>query len=261
MARTLIVDDNLMCRSLLSEILVDGGHEVVGEADDGLQAPQRLRELHPELVLLDLVMPGRSGLVTLRHLLMIEPALVVVVCSAALDSARVMGSVQLGARGFIVKPFTRSSVLEAIEQALAGTSIDPRALPGAAAPGRSEPDAWAHEHREFVRVGASLRAVLQEHRRAGYVETETLNLSGSGMLLAGGALDPGVRLGFRIELGTHGRPIDGRGRVIRVAEDGRMAPPSSRSRCPITSASSISYARANSRHYQARLTALARRRR
>ncbi len=221
-ARTLIVDDSLLCRSLLGEILRDAGHEVVGEAADGLQAPQRVRELQPELVTLDLVMPGRDGLLTLRHLLMIDPALVVIVCSAALDAQRVLGAVRLGAKGFIAKPFTRSSAREVVEHALDGSSVAARSLRGGAPP-PPPPDAWVTEQREFVRVGVALRVVLQEHRRSGYVQTETINLSAAGMLLGGGGLDPGVRVGFRIELDGAASPIDGRGRVVRVARDGRMA--------------------------------------
>jgi two-component system, chemotaxis family, chemotaxis protein CheY len=119
MARILIVDDNLLMRTLLREILSGAGHEIVGEASDGLEAPARVRELHPDLVTLDLVMPGRSGIATLVHLLKIDPALVVVICSASLDQRRVIESLRLGARGLIIKPFNRSTVLEGVDKALA----------------------------------------------------------------------------------------------------------------------------------------------
>jgi len=115
----LIVDDNLLCRTLLRRILSDGGHEVVGEASDGAEAPAWVHELRPELVTLDLVMPGRGGLATLEHLLMIDPSLAVVVCSASLDQRRVIASLRLGARGFIVKPFSHVTVLDTVRDALA----------------------------------------------------------------------------------------------------------------------------------------------
>jgi two-component system, chemotaxis family, chemotaxis protein CheY len=118
-ARILIVDDNLLCRTLLRRILTDGGHEVVGEAPDGVHAPACVHELRPELVTLDLVMPGRSGLATLEHLLMVDPSLAVVVCSASLDQRRVIAALRLGAKGFVVKPFSQQTVLDTVHDALA----------------------------------------------------------------------------------------------------------------------------------------------
>ena len=114
----MIVDDNLLIRTQLSEILTVAGHEVVGEANDGLQAPAVVHDLSPDLVTLDLVMPGRPGLETLRHLMMIDPSLLVVVCSASLDQHRVIQALQLGAKNFIVKPFSRETVLSSVAEAL-----------------------------------------------------------------------------------------------------------------------------------------------
>ena len=91
----------------MRRILSDAGHEVVGDAQDGLDAPARVHELRPELVTLDLVMPGRSGLTTLRHLLMVDSSLTVVVCSASLNQHNVIEALRLGAKGLIVKPLAR----------------------------------------------------------------------------------------------------------------------------------------------------------
>jgi two-component system, chemotaxis family, chemotaxis protein CheY len=118
-ARVVIVDDNLLCRTLLRRILSDGGHEVVGEAQDGTRAPVCVHELRPDLVTLDLVMPGRGGLATLEHLLMVDPSLAVVVCSASLDQRRVLAALRLGAKGFVVKPVDHETVLDAVRNALA----------------------------------------------------------------------------------------------------------------------------------------------
>jgi two-component system chemotaxis response regulator CheY len=120
-ARVVIVDDNLLCRTLLRRILCDGGHDVVGEAEDGTQAPACVHELRADLVTLDLVMPGRGGLATLEHLLMVDPSLAVVVCSASLDQRRVLAALRLGAKGFVVKPFDHDTVLDAVRNALTET--------------------------------------------------------------------------------------------------------------------------------------------
>ncbi len=125
MASILIVDDSLLIRTLLREIFEDAGHEVIGEADNGLTAPGMVRELRPQLVTLDLVMPGRRGIETLQHMLMIDPSLTVVVCSGCLDEQKVVDALRSGAKGFIVKPFTPASVLENVSSAL---HLDPARL-------------------------------------------------------------------------------------------------------------------------------------
>ncbi len=130
MARILVVDDSLLTRKVLREILVDAGHDVVGEARDGLEAPVRVRQLHPDLVTLDLVMPGRGGLATLQHLLMLDPSLAVVVCSASLDQNKLITALRLGARGFIVKPFDQQTVMNAVSCALRDCGCVERTIAG-----------------------------------------------------------------------------------------------------------------------------------
>ena len=121
MARVVIVDDSLLIRTQLRKIFSDGQFEVIGEAGDGLEAPVRVRKLRPDLVILDLVMPGRDGLTTLEHLLMVDPGLAVIVCSASLDERKVIAALRLGAKGFITKPFDRDTVLDTARDALSGS--------------------------------------------------------------------------------------------------------------------------------------------
>ncbi len=123
-SRVVIVDDSLLIRRLLREILTEAGHQVVGEAEDGLRAPLVVRELRPDLVVLDLVMPGRSGMSALRHMMLVDPALTVVVCSASLSESKVIEALRLGAKGFIVKPFDWRQVLDAVHGALGCGSRD-----------------------------------------------------------------------------------------------------------------------------------------
>jgi two-component system, chemotaxis family, chemotaxis protein CheY len=124
LARVVIVDDSLLIRRLLRQILTDAGHEVVGEAEDGLRAPLAVRELRPDLVVLDLIMPGRSGMSALQHMLLIDPSLTVVVCSASLNERKVIEALRRGAKGFIVKPLDRAQVVDAVRAALGFDSFE-----------------------------------------------------------------------------------------------------------------------------------------
>jgi two-component system, chemotaxis family, chemotaxis protein CheY len=118
LARIVIIDDSLMIRTQLDEIFSSAGHEVIGLGPDGLDAPRLVRELRPDLVTLDLVMPGRDGFATLAHLLLINPGIAVIVCSASLTQRRAIRALRLGAADFIRKPFDRETVLDVAGRAL-----------------------------------------------------------------------------------------------------------------------------------------------
>jgi len=119
MARIVIVDDSLAIRAQLRAILEEAGHEIVGEAADGEHAPELVASVRPDLVTLDMVMPGRDGIATLRHLHLRQPGLRVVVCSASATERRVLEALRLGASDFVTKPFDPAKLLAAIDAALA----------------------------------------------------------------------------------------------------------------------------------------------
>jgi two-component system, chemotaxis family, chemotaxis protein CheY len=118
MARVLVVDDAAFMRKLLSDALVSGGHEVVGEAGNGVEAVARYQELRPELTTLDITMPEKDGLAALAEIMAIDPAAKVVMCSALGQEGKVLEAVKLGAKDFVVKPFQPARVLEAVGKAL-----------------------------------------------------------------------------------------------------------------------------------------------
>ena len=119
MARVLVVDDAAFMRKMLTDALTQGGHEVVGEAGDGFEAVQRYQELRPEVVTLDITMPDRDGLATLQEIVALDPAARVVMCSALGQESKVLESIRLGAKDFVVKPFQPDRVVGAIDKALA----------------------------------------------------------------------------------------------------------------------------------------------
>ncbi|KIH77789.1 two-component system, chemotaxis family, response regulator CheY [Geoalkalibacter ferrihydriticus] len=118
--KILIVDDALFMRNLLRGVLEGGGHQVVGEAGDGAAAVQSYRDLRPDLVMMDIVMPDKTGIQALREIMAEDPAARVVICSALGQDALVMEAVQGGARDFIVKPFKDAQVLEVVARVAMG---------------------------------------------------------------------------------------------------------------------------------------------
>jgi two-component system chemotaxis response regulator CheY len=119
MARVLVVDDAAFMRKVVGDALTSGGHEVVGEATNGAEAVERFQELRPELTTLDITMPEKDGLAALAEIMAIDPAARVVMCSALGQESKVLESIKLGAKDFVVKPFQAARVLEAISKALA----------------------------------------------------------------------------------------------------------------------------------------------
>jgi two-component system, chemotaxis family, chemotaxis protein CheY len=119
MARVLVVDDAAFMRKVVSDALASGGHEVVGEAGNGTEAVQRYQELSPELVTLDITMPEKDGLEALGEIISLDPGARVLMCSALGQEAKVIESIQKGAKDFVVKPFQPAQLLEAAAKALA----------------------------------------------------------------------------------------------------------------------------------------------
>jgi two-component system, chemotaxis family, chemotaxis protein CheY len=119
MARVLVVDDAAFMRKMVTDALVKAGHEVVGEASNGVEAIASYRDLKPDLATLDITMPEKDGLAALREIIAFDPTARVVMCSALGQESKVLESIRLGARDFVVKPFQAGRVQEAVTKALA----------------------------------------------------------------------------------------------------------------------------------------------
>jgi two-component system chemotaxis response regulator CheY len=98
------------------------GFEVVGQAATGREAVERYRELKPDLVTMDIVMPEMDGIEATRRIVAENPRARIVMCSALGQEALVMESIAAGARDFIVKPFTAEKVRKVLTAAVAGTA-------------------------------------------------------------------------------------------------------------------------------------------
>jgi two-component system chemotaxis response regulator CheY len=113
-ARVLIVDDALFMRNMLRDIFVKAGYEVAGEAANGVEAVEKYREIRPDLVTMDIVMPLKSGIEALQEITTFDPEARVVMCSALGQESLIMEAVNAGARDFIIKPFQEQRVLQVI---------------------------------------------------------------------------------------------------------------------------------------------------
>ncbi len=114
----LVCDDAIFMRTMISDILSQAGYEVVGEAETGTQAVERFKELNPDLVTMDIVMPDMGGIDAVREIVKIAPSAKVLMCSAMGQQALVIEAIQAGAKDFVVKPFQPSRVLEAVQRVL-----------------------------------------------------------------------------------------------------------------------------------------------
>jgi two-component system chemotaxis response regulator CheY len=124
----LIVDDAMFMRSMIKDILnnAQGRYEIVGEASNGREAIARYRELRPQLVTMDIVMPQLDGIEATREILRLDPAANIVICSAMGQEALVVESISAGAKDFIVKPFTAERVLQVLAKILPGNAAGAR---------------------------------------------------------------------------------------------------------------------------------------
>jgi len=101
--RILIVDDHPLTRDALSSLLAAGGFDVVGEAADGAAALELAQSLQPDLVLLDLSMPGLDGLSALPRLRAAAPRCEVVVLTASGTEDNLLAAIRGGAAGYLLK--------------------------------------------------------------------------------------------------------------------------------------------------------------
>ena len=116
--KVLVVDDSSFLRNSLKKILETNGYEVVGMAENGLEAVTKYKELKPDLVTLDIIMPQTNGLQALQMLRAIDPNVCAVMVSSMSAKESVTDCVKAGAKNYILKPFEEAKVVEVIRKVL-----------------------------------------------------------------------------------------------------------------------------------------------
>lgn len=120
-ARVLVVDDALFMRRMISDILKKEGLEVCGEAENGKEAIDKYKELKPDLVTMDIVMPRIEeidGIGAVKEIMKADPQAKIIMVSAMGQHSLVVEAIQAGAKDFVTKPFQPSRVVEAFKRVL-----------------------------------------------------------------------------------------------------------------------------------------------
>ncbi|MDD5719024.1 MAG: response regulator [Candidatus Krumholzibacteria bacterium] len=115
----IIADDAQFMRSMLKDILTDSGWDVVAEAADGAAAVALFREHRPDLVMLDITMPGCDGVTACQQILAEDSTARVVMISALGQKEEVLAAIRAGAGDFVIKPFEAERVEETLRSLFA----------------------------------------------------------------------------------------------------------------------------------------------
>lgn len=128
--RTLIVDDHDVFRRGLAQLLTDAGVDVVGEASNGERGVKLCQELQPQVALMDLNMPGISGIEATRQIVSTSPRVQVVMLTISEDDDAMIDALLAGAAGYLFKDATLEEIVAAVEAAARGDAvIPPRVAP------------------------------------------------------------------------------------------------------------------------------------
>jgi two-component system chemotaxis response regulator CheY len=118
--KIMLVDDTKFMRMMLANILKPKGYEIIAEAGDGLEAVDKYKQLKPDLVTMDIVMPHMDGIEAVKNIVASDSGAKVIMVTAVGQDSKVKEAIEAGARGYIVKPFQAPQVIEEVEKILSG---------------------------------------------------------------------------------------------------------------------------------------------
>lgn len=171
MANMMIVDDSPIIRRSLREIFITMGHRVVAEAEDGREAIEAYKRHKVDLVTMDIHLPGVSGIEAVRAIREHHAEAVIVMVSSVEHRNKVFEAIKLGAKHYIVKPYTDLKVIEVIRAVLGvQAQPDPGPLSESATAGRSADEGKPQARHDEP----SPKAAIQERDR---LELKPLSLS------------------------------------------------------------------------------------
>jgi two-component system chemotaxis response regulator CheY len=111
--KVLVVDDSMVMRAMISDILTKDGFTVVGQAKNGKEAVEQYVKLTPDLVTMDIIMPGEHGTDVVKKIVEVDKDARIIIVSGLNQKSLVMQALDNGAKDFLVKPFENAELLEA----------------------------------------------------------------------------------------------------------------------------------------------------
>ena len=201
--RVVIAEDEAIIRLDLKEILLDEGYDVVGETGRGDEAVELVRAHHPDLVILDVKMPGSDGLAAARSIRDLDLKVAVLILTAFSQRSLIDEARDAGVAAYLVKPFQRIELIPAIDQAVA----------------RCEQE-WAIDdeaHRAQTEGGVDLQASAEDK-----LETRRMVDGAKGVLMEQSGLSEAEAFDFiqKTAMTTRSRMVD----VARQVLEGTLAP-------------------------------------
>jgi DNA-binding NarL/FixJ family response regulator len=169
--KVMVVDDHPMWRDAVARDLAAAGFEVVATAGDGPQAVRRARAASPDVLVLDLNLPGLPGVQVCKELVGSDPALRVLVLSASGEHADVLEAVKSGATGYLLKSAATEELLDAVSRTAVG---DPVFTPGLAG-------LVLGEYRRLAATSGTAQPETSDAPRLTERETEVLRLVAKGL--------------------------------------------------------------------------------
>jgi two-component system chemotaxis response regulator CheY len=114
MATVMIVDDSTFMRMMLKKIMVELGHEVIAEGENGVEAVAIHKEMKPDLITLDITMPEMNGIEAARVIRSTDPDVKLLMCSAMGQQRLIIEAIEVGANDFVIKPFDKDRIKDAL---------------------------------------------------------------------------------------------------------------------------------------------------
>ncbi len=110
----MIVDDSKFVRHSIKKMLVSKNQDIIGEAEDGIDAVEKYKSLQPEIVIMDIMMPRKNGIEAMKEIMEYDKDCKIVVCSSLHQEKIINKAMKLGALGYIFKPFEIKKLMSVI---------------------------------------------------------------------------------------------------------------------------------------------------
>ncbi|TAL36429.1 MAG: response regulator [Spirochaetes bacterium] len=118
MAKGIIVDDSKFMRRIIKDVLEEGGHEVLGEAENGAEGLDAFKKFRPDFVTMDITMMGKDGIEAVAEIKAVDPNAKIVVISALSQTTLKLSDSKIQATAFLTKPFEKEELLKILKDIL-----------------------------------------------------------------------------------------------------------------------------------------------